>query len=534
MLKKEQKLQQKTKAQVIVNENPWYNSNGFLAFFVALLTWIVYSKTGKFDFTNWDEKRYIFESPMVQSFTWNHVKLMFSNKVLNSYNPFVLMSLAFDYTLFGAKASGYHYHNLILHVINVLLVYAVIQELFKRKHISLFTTVIFAIHPLHTESVAWIASRKDVLYGVYFLASFYTYLKFKESKKSSLLILSLFLFLCSLFSKSQAVVLPVLFVLVDYFTDDDWKVKYLLNKIPYFVLALVFGYVTIAGSSASMTADEYGASFNFLERFMYSCHAFCLYLFKFFVPINQVAQYPFAQNNLNVPDTITYISLAIVPVFIGLCVYLFKKNFKLELLGLLFFTVCTAIVLHLIGTNSSLIYERFTYFSYLGLAISTASIIDRSGVYDKTPFKSIPLIVITAVFSILTFIRVDAWKNSEALWDDIIKKQPTISSAYNNRGNLFYQKADWNNALADFNKAIELNPKYPNSYSNRASVNIYLGKFEEALKDNEKALSINPHFPEAWLGKGVALYNMNKNEEAIKCYEKAISYRRSIFEVKEL
>jgi tetratricopeptide (TPR) repeat protein len=496
---------------------PFYLNSFIHLTILILLGYWSYSKVSTFDFTNWDEKRYIFETPLVQKLTWNNVKLMFTTKVLASYNPLVLLSLAFDYSIAGNNAGWYHLHNLLLHLLNGVLFYLCLKKLFNHSLIAFFCSGMFLIHPMHVEAVAWIASRKDVLYTFYFLLSFWMYLTYVKNNKSIYYIGSILLFLMSLLAKSQAVILPILFVLVQWYNQKLNKSS-LIRLVPYFILSLIIGVVTLNGSNKGLTADEFGANFTFIQKIFLSAHAFSLYLFKSIIPINQSAIYAFNSTGANELEIVSYLSIGVVIAWSVLLIYLFKKN-KSLFFGAAFFSVATFLVLHIIATNSSLIYERFTYVSYTGIFIMIAYLLNNR--LKDVSFFYLSCIILF-VFALVTKNRTMVWKNSETLWTDVINKQPTISIAYNNRGNVYYTNAQWDKALADFTKAIELNPLYPNSYSNKGSVNIYLGRYQEALKDNEKALSISPNFPEAWLGKGVALYNLNRLDEAITCYNKAL------------
>lgn len=510
-------------AQKKNNSNEGKKESDFLFYTLLIIsTLIAYYSTFSFDFTNWDEKRYIFETPIVQKLNWKNVQFMFTKKVLNSYNPFVLLSLAFDYSIAEAKPFLYHAHNVILHLINTILVFMLFRTMKFSGFVSFVIAALFSLHPMHVEAVSWVASRKDVLYGMYYLLSLLFFVKHYFTKKTLWIVLSVIAFLFSLLSKSQAVTLPLALILIEFYLSGKFEVKSMLNKIPFFILSVIFGIVTISGSAAGLTADEFGANFGFVDKLFLSTHALGIYIYKCFLPVNQSATYAFTENNSESISMISYASILIVPVILFVVWKLYKTR-QVYFIGSLFFLVHISLVLHVIATNSSLIYERFTYISYIGLFMVIAVWLEDYIIKIKGASQYAVIAIICIAGIITTRSRAEIWRNSETLWTDVIEKQPTISTAYNNRGNVYYNAARWDLALADFNKSIALNPKYPNSYSNRGSVNIYLGKFQESLADNEKAISINPNFAEAWLGKGVALYNLNRQTEAIECYNKAIS-----------
>ncbi|MBP6333887.1 MAG: hypothetical protein KA444_00340, partial [Bacteroidia bacterium] len=200
-------------------------------------TWFVYSSSLNFELTNWDEKHYIYEQSMTRSFNWENIKEMFSKKVLGSYNPLVLMSFAIDNELSSGKASWYHGVNLFFHILNAALLFAVVRMLGFRSMIAGFVALLFAIHPMHVESVAWVASRKDVLMGFFLFSSWCFYLFFKNKNNWLMYFAGILFFLLALLSKAQAVTFPFILILSDYLINKSWNWKALYNKIPFFILS---------------------------------------------------------------------------------------------------------------------------------------------------------------------------------------------------------------------------------------------------------------------------------------------------------
>ena len=216
---------------------------------VLAITFIVFLPSLQNKFVNLDDPQYLIDNPAVH--TWNIVTLkqIFSEQFVGNYQPITMFSYMVEYKLFGLNPFGYHLMNLLFHLLGTLFVFLIIKKLSGSALIAFITSLLFGIHPLHVESVAWIAERKDVLYGFYFLWALYIYITSIKEDSNSLSPIRvgaiLLLFLLSLLSKAQAVVLPVVFFAVDFLMNRKFTKKTILEKIPFFVLAVAFGLLAI-------------------------------------------------------------------------------------------------------------------------------------------------------------------------------------------------------------------------------------------------------------------------------------------------
>jgi hypothetical protein len=205
------------------------------------------------------------------------------------------LSLAIEYALVKEQTWLYHLDNIILHILNSWLVFRIIQRLNGNSLVSFVTAVLFAIHPMHVESVAWAAERKDVLYTLFLLLSFWYYIRFDETNNKTQYAISILLFIASCLSKGMAVVLPAILLITDYcFLKKPLGFKMLINKIPYFVITLVFAYLAThaqkdAGADASSVI---GSAYSAGERILLTAYAFCFYWVKTILPYNLYPFYP--------------------------------------------------------------------------------------------------------------------------------------------------------------------------------------------------------------------------------------------------
>ncbi len=236
------------------------------AIFVALLTFAIYLPVMKNGFVNWDDDLYVYENPNIESIDLDFFKWSFTSKVASLWHPLTLFSLALDYTLWGPSPWGFHLTNIILHALNTLLVFILTTDLIayagnggnkcgKNNIIAgTVTALLFGIHPLHVESVAWVSERKDVLSAFFFLLSLIFYLKYacNNSKRSAFYIVCLTSFILALTSKPMAISLPFVLLILDYFPfkrlKTTEKVSVLIEKLPFVLLSLLMSTITIWAS----------------------------------------------------------------------------------------------------------------------------------------------------------------------------------------------------------------------------------------------------------------------------------------------
>ncbi|MDZ7935646.1 MAG: glycosyltransferase family 39 protein [Emticicia sp.] len=258
----------------------------------AILIFVSYFPVWQNTFV-WDDKPYIILNDYVKNFD---LKGLLTEYHVGNYHPLTMLSLAIEYALVKEQTWLYHLDNLILHTLNSWLVFKLIQKLNGNFWVSFFTGALFAIHPLHVESVAWAAERKDVLYTIFILLSIWYYIKFDETQDKKWYAVSILLFLASCLSKGMAVVLPALLIITDYcFLKKPINAKLFINKIPYFILTFFFAYMAThaqkdAGADATSVISQ---AYTLGERILMSCYAFCFYWVKTIIPFKLYAFYPY-------------------------------------------------------------------------------------------------------------------------------------------------------------------------------------------------------------------------------------------------
>lgn len=493
-------------------------------FLILLLSFISYLPVFHNGFV-WDDEFYIQKNPLIHSI---NLKEIFSQNIMGNYHPLTILTLAAEYHFFGLNETGYHTVNLLLHLLNVILVFYAVLLLSDKSGVALVASLLFAISPLHVESVAWAAELKDLLYSFFFLVSYIFYLKYLKDPQKKNYVFALVLFFVSLLSKAMAASLPMVLLLTDYFKGRKINIKTLLEKLPFFLLALTFGVVAVFAQKSSGFIQDLTV-FPFLQRLVFACYGFITYLFKLLLPLHLSAYYPYPVKN---GDSIPIQYYAYVLLCIGLVAYIFYslRFSKKIIFGIGFFAITVFLVLQLLPVGGAIMADRYSYIPSIGIFYLAGE------GFNWLWSKKLKLIAIsllsafTVFFSIKTYNRCSVWKNEMVLWNDVINQYQTIPPAYVNRGNLLRDANRYDEALNDYNKAIELKPDFAIAYFNRGTLFKNAKRNSEVLNDFNKAIVLNPGYAKAYCNRGIVFYNEKKYEEAISDYSKAIELKTDFAE----
>jgi tetratricopeptide (TPR) repeat protein len=465
----------------------------------------------------WDDEKYILDNPLIYSV---NLQKIFSEYVMGNYHPLTILTLAGEYHFFELNAIGYHVVNITLHVVNVALVFYAMLLLTKKNAVALVTALLFGIHPLHVESVAWASELKDLLYTLFFLASFIFYLKFLKERQNKFYILALFLFLLALLSKAMAASLPVVLLITDYFLKRKFSGKLLLEKLPFFLLAILFGVVAVFAQKDIGATDV--TPFNPLQRIAFACYGLITYLVKLIWPMNLNAYYPYPIKNGDSIPVFYYAYIGFVLVMAAAIFYTHRFTRKI-IFGFAFYTATVFLVLQLLPVGGAIMADRYSYIPSIGIFYLAGEGLNSLWL-KKYKWVVIP---VTAGFSIFFFVttyaRCSIWKDAKTLWTDVINHTQTLPLAYYNRGIIFAKEGNVNLALADYSKAIEINPSYTEPYINRANLLRDQNKRQEALSDYNRVIELKPAFAIAYFNRGMLFMVEKKDTEALRDYNKAIA-----------
>jgi protein O-mannosyl-transferase len=495
--------------------------------FIIIVTIAAFLPTLDNYFVNWDDIVYIMNNDMIKTFSLDKIYKMFSSFFMGNYHPLTILSFSFDYNLFELNAKAYHIHNLFLHVINTILVYIFCFKLFNRQYLVAFiVSFLFGIHPMHVESVAWVSERKDLLYTLYYLLAIVSYLFYIQMKDWRYFALTVFLFILSCLAKAQAVTLPMVLILIDYYLSRKPDRKTLLEKIPFFIIALVFGIVSIFAQKFDNAINQVGV--KGFDSLFFGNYSIWVYFYKFFVPVNLncLYQYPYTVTG-NAPWYV-YLSPVIILVLAAV-IYKTWKHKSYITFGLLFFLVTILPVLQFLPVGDAIVAERYSYIPYIGLfmvaGIGFEELRQKISSNGMKKFVSYLWIVVFVIFFILTWNRTKVWAESISLWTDVMKKNPRSMSAYINRSFMYNQNKEYDKALQDCNDALKIDSNNYKVYINRAISYRMLGKYDLALRDLTITLKKNPESYGTYLDRGIIyIDNLDKYDLGIADVKEFLKY----------
>jgi len=371
---------------------------------------------------------------------------------------------------------------------------------------------------MRVESVVWITERKDVLFGAFFLLSLIFYIDYLQKKKSVYFILSLGVFVLSLLSKIQAVALAPTLLLIDYWFSRKIDKKLILEKVPFFLLALAIGIAGVWFLRQQGSLDT-GTSFPLVQRLFIGSYSFVVYLIKSVVPWEMSALYPYPQKI----SAVFYLSIIPALAVIAVPAYKFKSN-KTLTFGILFFLFNIAFLLQVVGAGQGFLADRFTYIPFIGLFFIFAKAVELA--VEKLPRRRSFIYSVLVVYLVLltgvTFNRMKVWQNSETLWTDVIKKYPNTALPYNNLGHYLRRQNQPEKALENYNKAIQLEPGKAQPYNNRGKIYFDRGEMDKALADYNKCIELEPNHVNALANRGAAFGMQQDWESALKDLNKAL------------
>jgi len=494
-----------------------FNSKIWL-FIILLITGLVYINSLNNELLlGMDDDMYILDNSLLKSFD---LRAHFSEYIAGNYHPLTTLSYSVEYFFFGMNKTAFHTTNLLLHLLNTFLVFLFVSALLKNEMVAVISAGIFALHPMHVESVSWISERKDQLYTLFYLTSLIQYLKYKSLSKMKNLLLCGGSFILSLLSKSMAVTLPLMLFAIDFYQKSHLTSRIFLSKIPFFGLSVLFGIIALKSQSTGNTFYELHLNYSIFERASMLCYSVVFYMYKFLTPVN-LSVYHFYPHEVELlpkmcPLIITVVSWQLWKI---------RKSElgKITLFGFAIFIISLLPVLQLIPVGRAFASERYTYVAYIGLALPVAFFLNTWLSHPKFKLMSLSIIIMaTIVFSYLSFERNEVWKSSETLFTDLISKYPESGFGYYSRGVVYDHTNRLDLALKDYDSSILYNPNFHKSFNNRAVVRGKKGNLKGALHDCNKSIMIKPGFASAYNNRGNAKSGLGDIEGAIKDCSTAI------------
>ncbi|MFA5162793.1 MAG: tetratricopeptide repeat protein [Elusimicrobiales bacterium] len=467
------------------------------------------------DFVNWDDRQYVTASPVMESPRWGDV---FKTSPQGYYHPLTVLTYKIEHSLFGLKPAAYHATNIALHLANCLLFYYFALELGLTSPAALFAALLFAVHPLRAESVAWISGRKDLLCCLFFLAALLAHARHAKSPDRKLLAASAVLFLAALLAKPAVIAGVLAFFLIDRHFDRGWDRRVFAEKIPHFAAAAAAVLLSFTVGEFFLTSPvTSGAGLAPGGRLLSCGYTELFYLWKIIYPAKLSALYP----ALRVSGATAYLPyLAVVG---SLAVLFSRAELRPYVFGPAFFA---ALLLPSAAFAELAPADRYTYIPAAGIFMLAGQLFAQFYARAKKPAAVLACALILAL-GWMCAARAQVWHDSLSLWNDVISRYPG-AKAYVNRGTAYQELGRGKEALDDFNTAITLNPDYDYPYVHRAALLCDEKQYLPALADLDRALAMNPRYGYAYHRRGTAHYALGQYVMALSDFTEGLKYERTV------
>ena len=510
---------------------------------LALLaaTLVVYYPVKDYGFVNYDDPMYVVDNYTIRSgLTWNTVIWSFTDgtQVTNYWAPLTWLSIALDYQLYGLDAGGYHITNLILHLANSLLLFLVFLRMTGKYWQSAFVAGLFALHPLHVESVAWITERKDVLSTFFWFLTLFVYALYVKKTKPGWYLALLVCFTLGLMAKPMLITLPFVMLLLDYWPlgrltiDKEAElsspaapgkkrpVAFLVaEKVPFFIITAVFSGITYFFQNEGNALPSL-EKITFLTRLENVFISYVTYLWQMFWPFDLAVLYPYP------PETSGWsaFSALVILVVVSLSAFRLRRRLPYIITGWLWYVGTLVPVIGLVVIGSHVRADRYTYVSYVGLFIILAWGI--SSLAQRFPEYRKYLVSFSFFFILLLAIisrhQLTAWEDSITLFDRCLKVTTGNYVAENNLGLALKEEGLIAEAIVHYNKALKIKPDFEMAHLNLGVALAAEGKSKEAEKHYRKAIRLKPDLAAPYCNIGNIRFRQGQVKEAIKYYCQAL------------
>ncbi len=500
------------------NYKNWLILGGLL-----LITLLVYLPSLNNGWTNWDDQVYVLENIYLQTHDW---MALLTQSFSSNYHPLTMISLGIDHVFWGEDAFGYHLTNLIFHLCATGLVFVFVRRLAPERSwlTAAFTALIFGIHPLHVESVAWISERKDVLYCTFFVGGLISYLRYIKKLEKKYLYLAFLLFLLSVLSKAMAVVFPVILILIDWYRQDRPLNKMvLLEKIPFFIVSLGFGVAASKIQAQSAIADF--ESLTIFQRIMFAAYGFIMYLVKAIVPFQLATFYPYP--TAVEASTSLYTFMPILAAIVVITPILLHKKIRPVVFGILFYLITVALVLQFVSVGRAIMADRYSYIPYIGVFFGIGYYLDQA----KGKMLRTGVLVGAGIFAIylitVTRSQIGVWKDSETLWTQVLNEYPDKAlQAWVSRGRYRVKQGRYIDALSDIEIAQKINPDDASVYDLRGTILARQGKLQESLPNFNKAIQLDAEKSKFFQNRAINLAQLNRYKESEADFKRALELKK--------
>jgi tetratricopeptide (TPR) repeat protein len=509
--------------------------NAAICLGLVALTLIVYWQVRTYDFVNYDDDVYVTANRQVQAgMTLDGLQYAFTSTVMGYWQPLTLISHLLDCELFGMRAGWHHLINVFLHGANTVLLFILLARMSGYVWRSAFVAALFALHPLHVESVAWVAERKDVLSTLFWMLTIWGYMKYLERPVLGRYFLMMLFFVLGLMTKPMLVTLPFALLLLDYWplrrirfgtseAGSSFKKEVLFGlireKLPLFLIAIAAGIVTIilqgqAGNTSSLSL--YPASWRAANALV----AYIAYLGKTIWPSGLAVFYPL---RVPVPWWQLAGACAVFACISALAVWGAKRHRYLTM-GWLWYVGTLLPVIGLVQVGAQAIADHFTYIPLIGIFIMIAwgGSELASGLFRSWIVAGAAAVTILCILIPAARLQVGHWANTVTLFEHALAVTEDNYVAHNNLGLALVGKGKFSQAMEHYQEALRIVPDYADAHNNMGNVLAEQELFDDAIRHYTRAVQIRPDYAEAHNNLGVALLKQGKLDDAISHFRQAL------------
>jgi tetratricopeptide (TPR) repeat protein len=490
---------------------------------LAAMSWLVFGQTLWHDFVNYDDPRYVYENTKItDGLSISGIAWAFTHIHSMNWHPLTTISHMFDCQLYGLKAGGHHFTNVLLHIVAVILLFLGLLQMTGAFWRSSFVAAVFAIHPLRVESVAWIAERKDVLSGVFFMLTLLTYVYYVRLPRIWRYLVVLCVFACGLMSKPMLVTLPFVLLLLDYWPLDRIKGqvwKRVLEKIPLIALS---GVSSIATFLAQKGAVGWTEELPILERFNNAVVSYVLYIWQMLWPVNLAVFYPHPENRLPLWEIISSLLFLICVTAVAITL---RKQRPYLITGWLWYLGMLVPVIGLVQVGWQGRADRYTYLPQIGLYLAvTWGIADLTSLWrHQRRVLSVAALLTIVVLSWRAWVQTWYWRDSEALFKHALAVTTNNDVAENNLGIEYLRQGNVDGAISLLQAAVDLRPDNSPAHENLAKALLQKGKVAEALIHYSKLLELQPDNIEVHNIVGTVLIQQGRIREGVDEWQKVLA-----------
>ena len=516
--------------------------------FLTATTCLVFGQTVAHDFVNFDDHVYIYDNPLVTGgLTTSGIVGAFTHPHARNWHPLTTISHMLDCQLYGLNAGGHHFTNVALHTIAVLLLFRVLRGTTGALWPSALVAALFAIHPLHVESVAWLSERKDVLSAVLFMLTLAAYVRYAGAPSIGRYFIVLMIFALGLMSKPMLVTVPFVFLLLDYWPLRRFdKVERFkpgsgitrsLNQRPSFLFLEKTPLLVLSGLSCLVTIWAQDQATGSLEQLPFTWRlsnalvSYIEYVRQIFWPARLGVFYPYPNNPLSIWK-VTLASAFLLTVS-AIAIFLRKKR-PYVLTGWFWYVGMLVPVIGIVQIGEQGHADRYTYLPQIGLFLLIVwGVADLANTWHlRREYLWLAATITIAVLSYRAAVQTSFWKNSERLWDHTLSVTSDNDFAHNNLGFLHLRRGELDKAISHFETALKIRSGKSQTRYNLGTALVHVnlanalareGRPEEAIVHYEQAVKLRPDYGDAYYNFGSVLFQQGRIDDAIAQWQKALA-----------